>query len=323
MKNTLALLIAFSFAFAVRASAGWEADPLYITISTPLTPVYISTTGGVTVIEAPETGASYYLGSVACGDLLPTAPLVHSVATTGTVTVVSSPPVGESYLVNLLSCPGILPAVATNTATVALGTNTFVFTNGITTARAAVLVTNGMPISVTLSAGVTNRPAVTFYRSYYPDTNTLTLSFIQGSGTSSYVLSNSAPSAAAGIWVSPGATITATRSGSVTNLPVLTFTRIVSPATTSVTLTGNDQRRLYGARLASGVVPDRAGTNTVTITIAYHGGPTVAFCSFTNGAAIYETSTPPWVLPWDTITATVIGATNSPVVRIPCERWKD
>lgn len=324
MKKTLFLMLAalISFAFAAPSFAGWVADPVEITVPTPFVSETVATTGAVTTIDAPASGHSYFLRDIACSQIKPVADFTHTVATTGRVTVVAAPPSGQYYLLNLVACPGMLPALPTNTVTVTAGTNSYVFTNGTTTARASALVTNGASITVTLSGGVTNLPPLTFYRTWYPDTNTLSLVFVQDATTNTFVFSNSVSTAAVSLWITNGTSMTATLSASVTNLPALTFTRVHSPATNTFTLTGGDQWRIYGARMATGIRP-ALDANALSVSAVYANGYSESYCSMTNGSAPYSPAAALLLLPLDSFRVIVTGATNSPSVRFPAERWND
>ena len=322
MKRFSIIVLASLAAFV--ASAGWVATPLDVTVDTPVLPVLLATTGTVTVIAAPDSGTSYFLSSVATGALLPLPALTHTVATTGAVTAVASPPAGESYALNLIATDAMLPANPTNSVTVDIDGVLYGMTNTTRSIAAAVTVTNGSTIQVTLSATVTNLPTLTFYRVWNPDTNIVTVTIIQDSGatTNSYALTNGTPVASAGLFVVPGDSITATRSGSVTNLPTLTMHRIESPAVATRLITGNGHWNLYGARLASAVSPGGPDTS-VAVSLQYAGGATASYASFTNGAAGITSDVPLRLLPLDTVVVTVSGATNSPTVRVLREAWQD
>jgi hypothetical protein len=314
---TLALLVAFA------ASAGWVSSPLDVTVPTPTVATAVALTGAVTVVAAPAAGSSYYLDTVSLGTLLPLPALTHTVATTSTVTSVAAPPSGQSYVLNLLATSTRLPANPTNCVTVAVDGSTYLMGNTTNSVVATNTVTSASTITVTLSATVTNRPTLTFYRVWSPDTNTYALQLVRNATTNSYAFTNGSLTRTVGLWVTNGTSITATRSDTVTNLPAVTFALIASPTTVTRPLAAGDQWNLYGARLASTIAPDGAGENTLAASVVYSGGRAVSYATFTNGAAGTTSDAPTRLLPGDTISIVATGATNSPVVRFPREIWRD
>lgn len=326
MKRFSIIVLASLAAFV--ASAGWVATPLDITVETAVAPVLIVTTGTVTELAAPAAGDSYYLTALTVSQIEPLPLGTHTVATTGTVTTVESPSASESYALTLIRCDTLLsetPANPTNTCTVDFGGGvSYVFSNATPSVATDVTVTNETVITVTLGATVTNLPALTFYRVWLPDTNTVAVTLITESGatTNAYSLSNGASTAGAGVWVTEDDSITVTLSDTVTNLPAITMSRIDSPVTKTYLLTGNAHWNLYGARPGSALVPGGTGTS-VSVSINYAGGETVAYASFTNGAAGVTSDAPTRLIPRDAVTVTAKGVTNSPTVRVLREAWQD
>jgi hypothetical protein len=223
-RFSICLLLLIS---ALPAVAGWEALPVDVTVST---------------VAADST-----------------------VATTGTVTEISAPASGASWFVSAISVSGMLPADLTATATV---------------------------------------------------------SIVQGEVTNEYALAGSnTTSDAVNMLVSSADAITATLNDGATNLPSIVFSSFAFPATSTVLLTGSDNRKLHAARLKTGLLPV---SGSVDVSGAYAGtGTTESMATLTNASACVYDSSPLWLTPLDSIVVSVSGATNSPTVRIITEKWVD
>jgi hypothetical protein len=327
MKRFLTTVFLFALLGALFArpsfAAGWVPQPVTLTLPITNSALAVATTGTVTAVAAPAYGTSYFLNSVAVGPILPVPTGSHTAATTGTVTTIAAPPATQSYLLSAITVGAILPASVTNKLTLAIDSLSYAFSNATLSAISTQTVTSASVITATLTAGVTNRPTLTFTRTWSPDTQTVAVVIISGDGatTNTYTLSIAAASTnvPTGYWVESNATITVTRSASVTNLPALTFYRLPSPATYTRTLLPHEHWRLWGARPASTILP--AGT---TLGVAYTyglGGTATTANSFVSGAVPTVLTSYVWLSPGDTITLTSAQVTNSPSVKIMAERY--
>lgn len=150
--------------------------------------------------------------------------------------------------------------------------------------------------------------------------NTATLRRIASGGavTNAYVFTNGAASASAGVWLDPADTFALELSESVTNLPVVTYLYIASPATTNYTCYAGDQWQICGARPASAILPEGA---TNVFGVSYVGGASEPLAAFTNGSPAYLPSVPVWLSLFDSVTLAAHRVTNSPTFRITRLRW--
>ena len=167
--------------------------------------------------------------------------------------------------------------------------------------------------AISLSAG-------TILPSSTNETATFTRISSGGATTNTYAFTNGAASSSAGVWFETNDTITVTLSGTVTNLPVLTYTYIGSPATTNVTCMAGDQWLISGARPSSAILPTGA---TNTLSASYTGGAAESLATFTNGGAAYLPATPVWLSLFDSVTLSLSRCTNSPSFRVMRQRWID
>jgi hypothetical protein len=153
-------------------------------------------------------------------------------------------------------------------------------------------------------------------------TATATVAIVQGEVTNEYVLAGSnTTSAAVNLPVTDTDTITATLNEGATNLPSILFSRFAFPATSTVLLTGSDNRKLHAARLKTGLLPV---SGSVDVSGVYVGtGTTESMATLTNASDCVYDSAPLWLTPLDSIVVSVSGATNSPTVRIITEKWVD